>query len=97
MTGNTAAALDMTEANVKVALLRAHERMKEYDQHRVDLSPARREATRRALEQFLPCLNACDAEGLERLLAQDIVTLSDGAAKCRRRCNRFAGARSSCT
>lgn len=47
-TAETAAALDMTEANVKVTLLRARKRMKDYDQHRVVLSPAHREATRRA-------------------------------------------------
>src|SRR5438105_1890178 len=80
-TAETAAALDLTEANVKVTLLRARKRMKDYDQHRADLSPAKREATRRALEQFLLYLNARDAEGLERLLAADIVSLSDGGGE----------------
>ena len=80
-TAETAAALDLTEANVKVTLLRARKRMKDYDRQRADLSPATREATRRALEQFLLYLNAHDAEGLERLLAEDVVSLSDGGGE----------------
>lgn len=80
-TAETARALDLTEANVKVTLLRARKRMKDYDQHRADLSPAKREATGRALEQFLLYLNARDAEGMERLLAADVVSLSDGGGE----------------
>jgi len=80
-TAETARALDLTEANVKVTLLRARKRMKNYDQDRADLSPAKREATGRALEQFLLYLNARDAEGLERLLAADLVSLSDGGGE----------------
>ena len=80
-TAETAAALDLTEANVKITLLRARKRMKDYDRRRADLSPARREATRQALEQFLLYLNSRDAEGLERLLAADVVTLSDGGGE----------------
>src|SRR5689334_4698884 len=80
-TAETAAALDLTEANVKVTLLRARKRLKDYDRQRADLSPASREATRQALEQFLRSLNARDAEGLERLLAEDVVSLSDGGGE----------------
>ncbi|HJQ23715.1 MAG TPA: sigma-70 family RNA polymerase sigma factor [Blastocatellia bacterium] len=80
-TAETAAALDLTEANVKVTLLRARKRMRDYDRQRADLSPDRREATRRALEQFLLYLNSRDAEGLERLLAADVVTISDGGGE----------------
>jgi RNA polymerase sigma-70 factor, ECF subfamily len=82
-TAETAAALDLTEANVKVTLLRARKRMKGYERQRADLSPAGREATRRALEQFLLYLNARDAKGLERLLAEDVVSLSDGGGEVR--------------
>ncbi|MFY9554906.1 MAG: sigma-70 family RNA polymerase sigma factor [Blastocatellia bacterium] len=77
-TRETAEALDMTEANVKVLLLRARRKMKEYDKSRADLTPERREATRRALEQFLIYLQTRDAEGLERLLAEDVISISDG-------------------
>ena len=80
-TMETAEALDLTEANVKVLLLRARRKMKEYDKGRTAINQARREATRRALEQFLLCLAARDATGLERLLAEDVVTLSDGGGE----------------
>ena len=80
-TSDTAEALDMTEANVKVVLLRARRRMKEYDKSRVPISPARQAATRRALEQFLLYLGTRDAAGLERLLAQDVVSISDGGGE----------------
>jgi RNA polymerase sigma-70 factor (ECF subfamily) len=82
-TAETASALDVTEANVKVTLLRARRRMKEYDKHRAKLDPARQAATRHALEQFLYYLDASDAAGLERLLAEDVVSLSDGGGEVR--------------
>lgn len=82
-TTEAAAALDMTEANVKVTLLRARRRMKGYDKHRAALDPARQTATRRALEQFMDYLNARDTAGLERLLAADVVSLSDGGGEVR--------------
>jgi RNA polymerase sigma factor (sigma-70 family) len=77
-TSETAEALAITEANAKVLLLRARNKMKEYDIHRAVLTPARQEATRRALEQFLLYLSTRDAARLEQLLASDVVTLSDG-------------------
>lgn len=80
-TEETAVALDLTEANVKVLLHRARRRMQDYDKSRAAFTPARREATRRALEQFLLYLNNRDAEGLERLLAEDVVSLSDGGGE----------------
>lgn len=80
-TSDTAEALDMTEANVKVVLLRARRKMKEYDKSRVPISPLRQDATRRALEQFLLYLSTRDAGGLERLLAEDVVSLSDGGGE----------------
>ena len=80
-TEETAIALDTTEANVKVLLHRARRRMQDYDKSNAAFTPARREATQRALEQFLLYLNARDAEGLERLLAEDVVSLSDGGGE----------------
>jgi RNA polymerase sigma factor (sigma-70 family) len=80
-TSDAAEALDMTETNVKVVLLRARRKMKEYDKSRTVINPARQEATRRALEQFLLYLGARDAAGLERLLAEDVVNLSDGGGE----------------
>ena len=80
-TSDTAEALDMTEANVKVVLLRARRKMKDYDKGGAAISPARQKATRRALEQFLLYLSTRDAAGLERLLAEDVISLSDGGGE----------------
>lgn len=80
-TSDTAAALDISEANVKVVLLRARRKMKEYDKNRTAINPARQEATRRALDQFLLYLAARDANGLERLLTEDVINLSDGGGE----------------
>ena len=80
-TSETAEALDMTDANVKVVLLRARRRMKEYDKSRAGTGPGRQQATRRALEQFLLYLSTRDAAGLERLLAEDVVSISDGGGE----------------
>jgi RNA polymerase sigma-70 factor (ECF subfamily) len=82
-TSDTAEALDMTEANVKVVLLRARRKMKDYDMGGAAISPARQEATRHALEQFLLYLSTRDAAGLERLLAEDVISLSDGGGEVR--------------
>lgn len=80
-TTETADALDLGESNVKVLLLRARRKMREYDKSRCEITPARQEATRRALEQFLLYLGARDAGGLERLLAEDVISLSDGGGE----------------
>jgi RNA polymerase sigma factor (sigma-70 family) len=80
-TEETAAALDLTEANVKVSLYRARRKMREYDKSKTAFTASRRESTARALEQFLLCLNTRDAEGLERLLAADILSVSDGGGE----------------
>jgi RNA polymerase sigma-70 factor (ECF subfamily) len=90
-TRETAEALDMTEANVKVLLLRARRKMNEYDKNRAILTPARQEATRRALEQFLLYLSTRDAAKLERLLAEDVLSLSDGGGETRAALNPIRG------
>lgn len=80
-TSDTAEALDISETNVKVLLLRARRKMKEYDKQRSMNSAVREQATSRALEQFLLYLGSRDAAGLERLLAEDVVNLSDGGGE----------------
>lgn len=77
-TNETAEALDLSETNVKVLLMRARRKMNEYDKNRVSAGAAQQEATRRALEQFLLYLGNRDAEGLERLLAEEVISISDG-------------------
>jgi len=79
-TSDTASALDMTESNVKVTLLRARRKMSDYNKAEA-IEPARQEATRRALEQFLLYLNTRDAAGIERLLAEDVVSTSDSGGE----------------
>lgn len=74
----TAKALAMTEANVKTTHLRARRAIAAYDRERP--RPAG-QAERAALERFLACLAAGDAAGVEALLAQGAVLLSDGGGE----------------
>lgn len=80
-TSETGEALDMTEANVKVTLLRSRQRMKAYDHQRAAFNPSRLKSTRRALEQFLLCLGERDLAGLENLLTEDVISVSDGGGE----------------
>ncbi len=77
----TADALGLAESNVKVNLHRARKKMRDYDDDRRVPGRAQGEATRRALEQFLTCLNSRDVEGLERLLTEDVISISDGGGE----------------
>lgn len=90
-TSETAEALAITEANAKVVLLRARHKMKEYDKNRAILTPARQESTRRALEQFLLYLSNRDAARIEQLLAEDVLSLSDGGGEMRAALNPIRG------
>lgn len=90
-TSETAEALGITESNAKVVLLRARNRMKEYDKNRAVITPARQEATRLALEQFLLYLSTRDAANLERLLAEDVLSLSDGGGEMNAALNPIRG------
>lgn len=80
-TEETARALYMSEANVKVTLHRARRLMRKYDETRPTLSLLRKETAQRVLEEFLRCLEARDTEGLERLLAEDVIVVSDGGGE----------------
>lgn len=90
-TGEAAEALGIGESNVKVTLLRARRRMRDYDKNKEALTPARREATRQALEQFLLCVNNGDVRGLEQLLVEDVVSISDGGGKVNAALNPIKG------
>ncbi|MEW6211236.1 MAG: sigma-70 family RNA polymerase sigma factor [Acidobacteriota bacterium] len=78
-TEETAAALHLSEANVKVHLHRARRRLDGYDKER--FAPSSTRATQEAIERFLACLDAGDVECLEKLLTEDAVSLSDGGGK----------------
>src|SRR5215216_3558777 len=70
--------LGMTDGNVRVTLHRARRTMKEYDRSRVTLGTVRNEKTRGAIGRFVECLKNRDAEGLEQILTEDVVVISDG-------------------
>lgn len=80
-TGETAAALAMTEANVKVSLHRARTAMRSYEGSYVTLEDRGDARTREALERFLACLRGRDVAGLERLLAEGVVAVADGGGE----------------
>ena len=80
-TAETAEALDITEASVKVILHRARRRMREYDKHHNASGSGQTAETHRALEQFLLYLSTRDQEGMERLLTEDVIELSDGGGQ----------------
>lgn len=90
-TQEAAEALGISGSNTKVTLLRARRRMQDYDKNKEALTPARRDATRHALEQFLLCVNNGDVRGLEQLLAEDIVSISDGGGKVNAALNPIKG------
>jgi RNA polymerase sigma-70 factor (ECF subfamily) len=80
-TAEAGEATGMTEANVKVTLHRARRRLREYDKERTPPDHALQERTQKVLEEFLRCLEARDAGGLERLLTEDVVVVSDGGGE----------------
>jgi RNA polymerase sigma-70 factor (ECF subfamily) len=80
-TKEAAEALGNSESNIKVTLLRARRLMQAYDKEAARPSPAQSELTAKALEQFLLYLRAGNIEGLEKLLAADVVSISDGAGE----------------
>jgi RNA polymerase sigma-70 factor (ECF subfamily) len=90
-TNETASALDMTEVNVKVTLLRSRRKMKDYDKNHVAFTASRIEATRRALEQFVLYLGERDVAGLERLLTEDVISVSDGGGEVAAALNPIIG------
>ncbi len=77
----SAEALEMSEPNVRKTLGRARRAMLDYDAERFP-GPANLEAETRALAaKFLGCLATRDVKGMETLLTEDALTLSDGAGK----------------
>lgn len=74
----TATVLGMSETNVKVTLHRARKRMEAYDTTRVPLDDELLARSRAALAEFLYALMAGDVPTMERLLATDAKTYTDG-------------------
>ncbi len=77
----TAAALAMSEANVKTTLHRARKAIQEYDRTRRPITHALQEQARQVLEKFLHCLFNHDVAGAEALLAENVRQVSDGGGE----------------
>jgi RNA polymerase sigma-70 factor (ECF subfamily) len=73
----TAEALDMSEANVKTTLHRAHAVMAGYDAARCVPDAKLRKQTERALRRFLVHLATDNVRAIEQLLREDVVALND--------------------
>ncbi len=80
-TNETAEALGITESSAKVILHRARKAMSEYEQKRVRGKVNLSEMTKEALERFLFCFGNRDIEGLEQLLTEEVVSVSDGGGE----------------
>lgn len=77
----TAAALQMTESNVKVTHLRARQKLAMYDTARVDTSPAAQVRVQGVLNQLLMAVSTGDVATVAALLSPDVVLLSDGGGQ----------------
>ena len=80
-TTETAKTLGMTEINVKVTLHRARRTMSAYDKDRPLALGKDHDEMRRTLESFLSHLAAGNVQGLEQMLAKDVVLVSDGGGE----------------
>lgn len=80
-TEETADTLEMTEANVKVTLHRARRIMSAYNKDRVSNLSSRANHMRETLQRFLSRLAAGDVQGLQQMLAADVVLVSDGGGE----------------
>jgi RNA polymerase sigma-70 factor (ECF subfamily) len=72
-----AAALDLSEANARVLLHRARRAMAEYDRARFVPDRAARERSLEVLTRFMALFARQDVAGMEKLLADDVVTYND--------------------
>lgn len=73
----TAVALDLSEANVRVVHHRARKAMAAYDARRRPATRALGERTLEVMGRFMKSFGARDVAGMEALLAEEIVTLND--------------------
>jgi len=80
-TTETANALEMSEANIKVTLHRARRIMSTYDKNRVSNFSKRVVEMRDTLQRFLSRLASGDVQGLKEMLAADVVLVTDGGGE----------------
>jgi RNA polymerase sigma-70 factor (ECF subfamily) len=79
----TAEALELSDANVKVTHHRARAVMAGYDRARCRPDEKRRTRTAAALERLMIALGGDDVAAVERLLAADVRSLNDGGGEFR--------------
>ena len=77
----TAEALGMSEANIKVTLHRARRIMSTYEKNRISNLSKRVVEMRGTLQRFLSKLAAGDVQGLKAMLAADVVLVTDGGGE----------------
>ena len=77
----SAAALAISEANVKTSHHRARASMREYNAGRIPLSRSIQQRTANALNRFLACLRDRDMPGLEALLVEGVRTVDDAGGE----------------
>ena len=80
-TTETAEALVMSEANIKVTLHRARRIMGSYENNRVSNFSRRVDEMRDTLQRFLSRLASGDVQGLQEMLAADVVLITDGGGE----------------
>ncbi|HVN87811.1 MAG TPA: sigma-70 family RNA polymerase sigma factor [Candidatus Binatia bacterium] len=78
---DTAAALGLTEPNVKTTHHRARAAMRDYDRARCVPTRALQEQTREVLAQFMSSLLSGDVPTIEAMLAESVRGLSDGGGE----------------
>lgn len=77
----TAAALDMSEANVKTTLHRARQAIAGYERIERPLAEAANAHTQKALERFLRAVASGDDEAMQELLVEDVRVMGDGGGR----------------
>ena len=80
-TTETATALDMSEANIKVTLHRARRIMGSYEKNRISNFSKRVFEMRDILQRFLSHLASGDVQELKKMLAADVVLVTDGGGE----------------
>lgn len=77
----TAAALDLSDANVRTIHHRARRAMGAYERRRSPPTLSNRRRTQTALRRFLELLGAADVRGIERMLAADVRAVADAGGE----------------
>jgi len=74
-------ALDLAEGNVRTTHHRARRAMEAYERNRAVPTVSNRSRTAQALQRFLQLLDAADVRGIERMLAEDVRTVTDAGGE----------------